>query len=144
MIPTCQDFEDRLIKLLWRSRPTGSSNVGSLAGSVTFVLVPSLYGVNLVSRGLYAGCGTTGNCPFLHPMMSSTIRPQLSGLIQILQDVRADDEEDSALIEEPYLGVTENLGNYSNMVEQTIDLAELDRPNYIIKPMYDEHLDALA
>ncbi|KAJ7472250.1 glycosyl transferase family group 2-domain-containing protein [Mycena galericulata] len=34
IIPTCQDFEDRLIKLLWRSRPTGSSNVGSLAGSV--------------------------------------------------------------------------------------------------------------
>jgi hypothetical protein len=36
IIPTCQDFEDRLIKLLWRSRPTGpaSSNPGSLAGSV--------------------------------------------------------------------------------------------------------------
>lgn len=35
IIPTCHDFEDRLIKLLWRSRPTGpSSNPGSLAGSV--------------------------------------------------------------------------------------------------------------
>ncbi|KAJ6551523.1 glycosyl transferase family group 2-domain-containing protein [Mycena capillaripes] len=36
IIPTCQDFEDRLIKLLWRSRPTGptTSNPGSLAGSV--------------------------------------------------------------------------------------------------------------
>ncbi|KAJ6567737.1 glycosyl transferase family group 2-domain-containing protein [Mycena vulgaris] len=36
IIPTCQDFEDRLIKLLWRSRPTGpaSSMPGSLAGSV--------------------------------------------------------------------------------------------------------------
>ncbi|KAJ7705304.1 glycosyl transferase family group 2-domain-containing protein [Mycena rosella] len=36
IIPTCQDFEDRLIKLLWRSRPTGplSSNPGSIAGSV--------------------------------------------------------------------------------------------------------------
>lgn len=31
IIPTCQDFEDRLIKLLWRSRPTGSSSTtGSL------------------------------------------------------------------------------------------------------------------
>ncbi|KAF8201059.1 glycosyl transferase family group 2-domain-containing protein [Mycena galopus ATCC 62051] len=36
IIPTCHDFEDRLIKLLWRSRPNGplSSNPGSLAGSV--------------------------------------------------------------------------------------------------------------
>ncbi|KAJ7254691.1 glycosyl transferase family group 2-domain-containing protein [Mycena haematopus] len=36
IIPTCHDFEDRLIKLLWRSRPTApvSSNAGSLAGSV--------------------------------------------------------------------------------------------------------------
>ncbi|KAJ7489449.1 glycosyl transferase family group 2-domain-containing protein [Mycena latifolia] len=36
IIPTCQDFEDRLIKLLWRSRPTGpsSSMPGSFAGSV--------------------------------------------------------------------------------------------------------------
>ncbi|KAJ7222442.1 glycosyl transferase family group 2-domain-containing protein [Mycena pura] len=37
IIPTCQDFEDRLIKLLWRSRPTGlgpASAPGSAAGSV--------------------------------------------------------------------------------------------------------------
>ncbi|KAJ7740916.1 glycosyl transferase family group 2-domain-containing protein [Mycena maculata] len=36
IIPTCQDFEDRLIKLLWRSRPTGASSSapGSFAGSV--------------------------------------------------------------------------------------------------------------
>ncbi|KAJ7650952.1 glycosyl transferase family group 2-domain-containing protein [Roridomyces roridus] len=37
IIPTCQDFEDRLIKLLWRSRPTVSSSVsgmGSMGGSV--------------------------------------------------------------------------------------------------------------
>ncbi|KAJ7100591.1 glycosyl transferase family group 2-domain-containing protein [Mycena belliarum] len=36
IVPTCQDFEDRLIKLLWRSRPTGPASTapGSLAGSV--------------------------------------------------------------------------------------------------------------
>jgi hypothetical protein len=40
IIPTCHDFEERLIKLLWRSRPTmgtlsGSSHQGSVAGSVS-------------------------------------------------------------------------------------------------------------
>nr|GAT50238.1 predicted protein [Mycena chlorophos]GAT50239.1 predicted protein [Mycena chlorophos] len=35
IIPLCQDFEERLIKLLWRSRPTASlSAPGSLSGSV--------------------------------------------------------------------------------------------------------------
>ncbi|KAF7297159.1 Glyco-trans-2-like domain-containing protein [Mycena indigotica] len=35
IIPTCQDFEDRLIKLLWRSRPTGPlSTPGSISGSI--------------------------------------------------------------------------------------------------------------
>ncbi|KAK7467308.1 hypothetical protein VKT23_004365 [Stygiomarasmius scandens] len=29
IIPTCQDFEDRLIKLLWRSRPAATSSVNS-------------------------------------------------------------------------------------------------------------------
>jgi hypothetical protein len=30
------------------------------------------------------------------------------------------------------------------MVEQTIDLEELDRHNYVIKPDYDPQLEALA
>ncbi|KAJ7442219.1 muts domain V-domain-containing protein [Mycena galericulata] len=64
----------------------------------------------------------------------------LPGLIQVLQDVRTGDEEYSALIEELYLGFNENLGKYSDMVEQTIDLEELDRHNYVIKPEYDERL----
>ncbi|KAJ7512587.1 muts domain V-domain-containing protein [Mycena galericulata] len=72
----------------------------------------------------------------------------LPGLIQVLQDVQTDDEEYSALIEELYLvslrGFNENLGKYSDMVEQTIDLEELDRHNYVIKPEYDERLGALA
>lgn len=41
IIPTCHDFEERLIKLLWRSRPpvgsalSASSHQGSVAGSVS-------------------------------------------------------------------------------------------------------------
>ncbi|KAJ7058150.1 glycosyl transferase family group 2-domain-containing protein [Mycena amicta] len=34
IIPTCHDFEDRLIKLLWRSRPAVASTPGSISGSV--------------------------------------------------------------------------------------------------------------
>ncbi|EJD07746.1 uncharacterized protein FOMMEDRAFT_74790 [Fomitiporia mediterranea MF3/22] len=32
IIPTCKDFEDRIIKLLWRSRPAGLSTPSSLPG----------------------------------------------------------------------------------------------------------------
>lgn len=39
IIPTCRDFEERLIKLLWRSRPnatnaptSASSHPGSISG----------------------------------------------------------------------------------------------------------------
>lgn len=35
IIPTCRDFEDRLIKLLWRSRPPMSQYSTSVPGSVS-------------------------------------------------------------------------------------------------------------
>ncbi|KAJ7483715.1 hypothetical protein B0H11DRAFT_1914593 [Mycena galericulata] len=41
-----------------------------LKSRLNLILVPRLYGV---SRGLYAGCGTISNRPFLHPMIPSTI-----------------------------------------------------------------------
>ncbi|KAF8902849.1 glycosyl transferase family group 2-domain-containing protein [Mucidula mucida] len=34
IIPTCQDFEDRLIKLLWRSRPGGTMSMSTTSGSL--------------------------------------------------------------------------------------------------------------
>ncbi|KAJ6454605.1 muts domain V-domain-containing protein [Mycena sanguinolenta] len=72
----------------------------------------------------------------------------LPGMIQALENVHTDNEEYSALIEELYLGVlrgfNESLEKYSDMVEQTIDLDELDRHNYVIKPEYDDNLGAIA
>ncbi|KAF7335971.1 DNA mismatch repair protein 2 [Mycena sanguinolenta] len=72
----------------------------------------------------------------------------LPGMIQALENVQTDNEEYSALIEELYLGVlrgfNESLEKYSDMVEQTIDLDELDRHNYVIKPEYDDNLGAIA
>ncbi|KAJ7484541.1 muts domain V-domain-containing protein [Mycena latifolia] len=72
----------------------------------------------------------------------------LPGLIQVLENVQTENEEYSALIEDLYLvslrGFQENLEKYSDMVEQTIDLEELDRHNYVIKPEYDERLSALT
>ncbi|KAJ7089358.1 muts domain V-domain-containing protein [Mycena belliarum] len=73
---------------------------------------------------------------------------QLPGLIKVLGNVQTESEEYSALIEELYLvpfrGFQENLEKYAEMVEQTIDLEELDRHNYVIKSEYDERLAALA
>ncbi|KAJ6491405.1 muts domain V-domain-containing protein [Mycena vitilis] len=73
---------------------------------------------------------------------------QLPGMIQALENVQTDNEEYSALIEDQYLGLLrgyyENLEKYSDMVEHTIDLDELDKHNYVIKPEYDEQLAAFA
>ncbi|TFK37024.1 glycosyl transferase family group 2-domain-containing protein [Crucibulum laeve] len=55
IVPICQDFEERLIKLLWRSRPgiasstTNTTTAGSVAPSVTDNA--SSEGVGLVGRG---------------------------------------------------------------------------------------------
>jgi len=38
----------------------------------------------------------------------------------------------------------ESLSKYAEMVEQTIDLEQLDRHVYMIKPDYDERLQALS
>ncbi|KAJ7098387.1 DNA mismatch repair protein [Mycena epipterygia] len=72
----------------------------------------------------------------------------LPGMIQVLENVQTQDEEYLALIEDIYLsslrGFNENLEKYSDMVEQTIDLEELDNHNYVIKPEYDEQLGECA
>ncbi|KAJ7138470.1 muts domain V-domain-containing protein [Mycena crocata] len=72
----------------------------------------------------------------------------LPGMIETLQNVQTEHEEYSDLIEELYLvslqGFAGNLEKYSEMVEQTIDLEELDRHNYVIKPEYDARLGDLA
>ncbi|KAK7046831.1 DNA mismatch repair protein 2 [Favolaschia claudopus] len=72
----------------------------------------------------------------------------LPGMIQALENVQNENEKHSTLIEQTYLdalrGFNENLEKYSDMVEHTIDLDELDRHNYVIKPEYDENLGAIA
>ncbi|KAJ7201637.1 muts domain V-domain-containing protein [Mycena pura] len=72
----------------------------------------------------------------------------LPGLIETLENVQTENEEHSALIKELYLtnlrGHHANLAKYSEMVEQTIDLDELERHNYVIKPEFDERLGELA
>ncbi|KAF7348478.1 DNA mismatch repair protein 2 [Mycena venus] len=73
---------------------------------------------------------------------------RLPGMIEALENVNTENEEYSALIEELYLrslrSFNENLEKYSDMVEHTIDLEELDRHNYVIKPEYDDNLGVIA
>ncbi|KAJ7018434.1 hypothetical protein C8F04DRAFT_1277735 [Mycena alexandri] len=68
-------------------------------------------------------------------------------MIQTLENVQTENEEYSALIDELYLvalkSFNENLEKYSEMVEQTIDLEQLDSHKYVIKPEYDDQLGAL-
>ena len=57
-------------------------------------------------------------------------------------------ERSRELINETYLVRLEeyavSLEKYAEMVEQTLDLSELDRHNYVIKPDYDPRLRKLA
>ncbi|KAF7972811.1 hypothetical protein HWV62_17002 [Athelia sp. TMB] len=72
---------------------------------------------------------------------------KLPGLIEALEAVETSDKI-KGLVEETYLKqfreFNESLSKYAEMVEQTLDLEELDRHNYVIKPDYDERLGALA
>ncbi|KAK7471034.1 MSH2 protein [Stygiomarasmius scandens] len=75
---------------------------------------------------------------------------KLPGLIEALDRVQINDiaEEFTSLIQETYVQslkeYEENLSKYSEMVEQTLDLSELDKHNYVIKPDYDPRLQELA
>ncbi|KAK4702829.1 DNA mismatch repair protein MSH2, partial [Phenoliferia sp. Uapishka_3] len=71
----------------------------------------------------------------------------LPGLITVLENGGQANEKWPALIEEQYLvKIREHLAGLANlqaMVETTIDLDELDRHNYVIKPEFDDALATL-
>ncbi|KAG8784475.1 MutS-like protein, partial [Ceratobasidium sp. 428] len=72
---------------------------------------------------------------------------KIPGLIMTLEAV-GEEELHKTLIKTQYLDALEefstSLSKYTEMVEQTIDLKELDRHNYVIKPDYDQSLKRLA
>ncbi|THV05363.1 DNA mismatch repair protein [Dendrothele bispora CBS 962.96] len=75
---------------------------------------------------------------------------KLPGMIEALERVQINDiaEEFTALIQDMYVQSLKeydgNLSKYSEMVEQTLDLEEVDKHNYVIKPDYDPRLQELA
>ncbi|KAL4247478.1 DNA mismatch repair protein MSH3 [Abortiporus biennis] len=73
---------------------------------------------------------------------------KLEGLIASLESIETLNEDQKALIEDTYLSKLRefdtNLGKYSEMVQQTLDLDELENHNFVIKPDYDEKLQELA
>lgn len=72
---------------------------------------------------------------------------KLEGLITTLEGVETG-EDYKALIDEAYLAKLRDfdisLSKYSEMVQQTLDLDELENHNFVIKPEYDSRLQALA
>ncbi|KAF8480131.1 DNA mismatch repair protein [Russula ochroleuca] len=73
---------------------------------------------------------------------------KLTGVIEALKHVNVETERGRELIKETYLSNFEeyaaSLDKYAEMVEQTLDLSELERHNYVIKPDYDPRLRKLA
>ncbi|KII91117.1 hypothetical protein PLICRDRAFT_51307 [Plicaturopsis crispa FD-325 SS-3] len=73
---------------------------------------------------------------------------KLPGLIAALERVETASDDLSALLDQTYLAhlreYETSLSKYSEMVEQTLDLNELDNHNYVIKPDYDARLQELA
>ena len=66
IIPTCRDFEERLIKLLWRSRPTG--------GMATSASMPT---ITSGGGGMSAGAG--GSMTGIIPGVNGMPPPPVSG-----------------------------------------------------------------
>ncbi|KZT28144.1 DNA mismatch repair protein [Neolentinus lepideus HHB14362 ss-1] len=73
---------------------------------------------------------------------------KLSGLIATLEALKPEQDQLEELINEIYLTklreYDENLSRYSEMVEQTLDLDELDNHHFVIKADYDARLRQLA
>ncbi|KZV76588.1 DNA mismatch repair protein [Peniophora sp. CONT] len=73
---------------------------------------------------------------------------KLAGLSQGLEAIEPSSERGKELIQETYLTPMKefngSLDKYAEMVEQTLDLSELERHNYVIKPDYDDRLKELA
>ncbi|KAK0203192.1 muts domain V-domain-containing protein [Desarmillaria ectypa] len=72
---------------------------------------------------------------------------KLPGMIETLSNVQTK-EEHTSLIDEAYLTALReheaNLSKYSEMVEQTLDLDQLDHHSYVIKPDFDPRLKEFA
>ncbi|TFK39373.1 DNA mismatch repair protein MSH2 [Crucibulum laeve] len=73
---------------------------------------------------------------------------KLPGLIDALDGVQSEHETYIQLVEETYLKPLReynlSLSKYSEMVEQTLDLDQLDHHNFVIKPDYDPRLQELS
>ncbi|KAF9265861.1 DNA mismatch repair protein [Marasmius fiardii PR-910] len=73
---------------------------------------------------------------------------KLPGLIEALEALQTEQSDYADLINEVYLESLKqyegNLSKYSEMVEQTLDLEEVDKHNYVIKPDFDPRLQQLA
>ncbi|KAJ3905637.1 muts domain V-domain-containing protein [Lentinula edodes] len=72
----------------------------------------------------------------------------LPGMIETLESVQSEEEESYKLLQEMCLQKLKehegSLSKYSEMVEETLDLKELDKHNYVIRPDYDPRLQDLA
>ncbi|THH01168.1 hypothetical protein EW026_g1487 [Hermanssonia centrifuga] len=72
---------------------------------------------------------------------------KLEGLISALENIEVT-EEHKNLIEEIYLtklkSFETSLSKYSEMVQDTLDLDELENHNFVVKPEYDPELEELA
>ncbi|OSD08187.1 DNA mismatch repair protein [Trametes coccinea BRFM310] len=73
---------------------------------------------------------------------------KLEGLISTIDRMDASSEELKSLLDETYLSRFREydtaLSKYSEMVQQTLDLDELENHSFVIKPDYDDRLRALA
>ncbi|KAI0711342.1 DNA mismatch repair protein [Earliella scabrosa] len=73
---------------------------------------------------------------------------KLEGLITAIESMDTTSDEQKGLLDEIYLApfreYETSLSKYSEMVQQTLDLDELENHNFVIKPDYDDRLQELA
>ncbi|KAL0958358.1 hypothetical protein HGRIS_000500 [Hohenbuehelia grisea] len=73
---------------------------------------------------------------------------KLPGTIETLENIQTEKEEYQELINEVYLtslnGFRTSLQKYSEMVESTLDMDQLENNRYVIQPRYDQGLQDIA
>ncbi|KAF9524112.1 DNA mismatch repair protein MSH2, partial [Crepidotus variabilis] len=73
---------------------------------------------------------------------------KLQGMREVLESIQHENDGHLDLVAQTFTislkGYESHLAKYSEMVEQTLDLEELDRHNYVIKPDYDPRLQELS
>jgi len=104
IVPICQDFEERLIKLLWRSRPAAPSSFNSIPGGSTYNASSTSHAGSVQDHSSAEGLGRTPGTGSRTPSLARGVAGNgTSGLVRGLYGEQGREYDDD-------LGGAEKMG----------------------------------